>query len=275
MRRAVVPMVLLLVIAVGCSPGTREPSGGDSAVGTGSITAEDARALDARIEEIIDDAEDYEVGVAVADLPDGDLRILGDESPFFAASTAKVLTAAAFYHLVETGERSLEELLGAYDAESHIEAMVNESNNESWLLLMQSIGYPGLIEYATSIGVVYDPEENLLTTADMARVLAALSSGELLDATHTEQLLGHMQDTNNETLIPAGTDAGISVHHKYGQIDGFLHDAALLDYRGHTEALVIYTNRTGAGSPAAQVGLIHELASEVGDVLVTGVARDR
>jgi beta-lactamase class A len=275
MRRAAVPIVLLVALTVGCSAATPEASPVESAGERSPITAEDARELDARIEAIIDDAEGYEVGVAIADLPDGDTRVLGDGAPFFAASTAKVLTAAAFYHLVETGEKSLDEPLGAYDAASHIEAMINESNNDSWLLLMQSIGYPELIEYATSIGVVYDPEENLLTAADMARVLEELSRGELLDPAHTEQLLGFMQDTNNENLIPAGVDPGISVHHKYGQIDGYLHDAALLDYGGHAEALVIYTNRTGAESQTDQVELIHELASEVGDVLVTSAARDQ
>ena len=272
MRYTALPIVILVALTVGCSSTASDSSGSPSGSGSG---VEDPQAVDARIEEIIADAEGYEVGVAIADLPDGDIRALGDESPFFAASTAKVLCASAYYHLVETGEKSLDEPLGDYDAESQIEAMINQSNNDSWLLLMQSIGYPQLIDYATSIGVVYDPEENLLTTTDMARILQSLSSGELLDPSHTEQLLDQMQETSNEDLIPAGIDPDISVHHKYGQIDNYLHDAALLGYREDTEALVIYTNRTGAGSEAEQVELIHELARAAGDGLMARADQDR
>lgn len=229
------------------------------------------KSLDDDIAAILKEAGNYRVGVAMADIAGDGARTFGDESTFVAGSTAKIITAAAFYHLVEVGEANLDESLGAYDAAFQLKAMVNDSNNDSWLLLMDAIGYPRLIDYAASIGIVYDPEENLLTPADMALVLKQLYAGDLLDRDHTAQLLGYMQDTNNETLIPAGSRPGITVHHKYGQVDGDLHDAALLSYRESTFALVIYTEEDTAdtedSNEADQVDLIHALTRAIEDAL--------
>ena len=193
-------------------------------------------SLDDDIAAILKEAGNYRVGVAMADIAGDGARTFGDD-----------------------------------DAAFQLKAMVNDSNNDSWLLLMDAIGYPRLIDYAASIGIVYDPEENLLTPADMALVLKQLYAGDLLDRDHTAQLLGYMQDTNNETLIPAGSRPGITVHHKYGQVDGDLHDAALLTYREATFALVIYTEEDTAdtedSNEADQVDLIHALTRAIEDAL--------
>ncbi|GAA1116601.1 hypothetical protein GCM10009582_12270 [Arthrobacter flavus] len=135
------------------------------------------------------------------------------------------------------------------------------------MLLMQSVGYPELTDYAESIGVAYDPEENLLTAADMARVLTMLHEGELLNQQNTAQLLGYMQETNNEELIPAGSSLEVTVHHKYGLLGSDLHDAALLTHGDSTVALVIYTRNTGDGSAADQVQLIRSLTRAAEDAL--------
>ncbi|WP_019482227.1 serine hydrolase [Arthrobacter sp. TB 23] len=206
-------------------------------------------------------------GVAIADTSGDNARLFGEESAFFAASTAKIITAAAFYHSVEDGEASLDENLGKEDAGFQIQDMVNNSDNNAWLLLMQSVGYPELTDYAESLGVAYDPEENLLTTADMARVLTMLHEGELLNRENTAQLLGYMQETNNEELIPAGASPVVTVHHKYGLIGSDLHDAALLTHGDSTVALVIYTKNTGDGSEADQIQLIRSLTRAAEDAL--------
>ena len=41
-----------------------------------------------------------------------------------------------------------------------------------------------------------------------------------------------MQHTNDEDLIPAAVSPDITVHHKYGVVEGYVHDAALLRFRG-------------------------------------------
>ena len=157
----------------------------------------------------------------------------------------------AYYALVERGERSLDTQLGSFDAGFQIQAMVNTSSDDSWLLLMKDIGYPKLIEYAASIGISYDPEQNLLTPTEMASLLKQLYAGQLLNPGHTEELLGYMQHTNDEELIPAAVPEGVTVNHKYGLLEGYVHDAAVLSSGGAAYAVAIYTwGASDADSPA-------------------------
>ena len=229
--------------------------------------AVDLDALDAEVRRILADNSDYRVGVVLADTHGGEPRSYGDGSEFVAASTAKILTAAAYYHLVETGEKSLDVPLGSYDAAFQLKAMVNASSNDAWLLLMQDIGYPQLIEYAASIGISYDPEQNLLTPAEMADLLKQLSTGKLLNAEHTQELLGYMQQTNNERLIPAAVGPGITVQHKYGELEGYVHDAALLSSGERSYALTIYSWGED-GESEERLAMIHELTGVVTKALL-------
>ena len=205
----------------------------------------------------------HRIGVAIVDTRSGKLQTFGDVSPYLAASTAKIITAAAYYHLVETGEKSLDAPLGAFDAGFQVKAMVNTSSDDSWLLLMQDIGYPRLIEYAGSIGLDYDPEQNLLTPPDMALLLTALATGKLLNAEHTEELLGFMQQTNDEDLIPAAVDPDITVHHKYGVVEGYVHDAAILSSGDRAYAVAIYTWGPDDADSEDRLGIIHRLTREI------------
>lgn len=119
--------------------------------------------LDDAIQQILAANADFRIGVALGDVQSGEVRLYGDVSTYLAASTAKVLTAVAYYRLVESGDLELDEPLGNYTAAFQLESMINSSNDDSWLLLMDEIGFPRLIQYAASIGITYDPTQNLLT----------------------------------------------------------------------------------------------------------------
>jgi len=228
-------------------------------------------ALDATINGIIDAHPEYQIGVALMEIPAGaasdQVHLYGVEEPFEAASTAKVLAAEAYYHLVETGEASLNEPLGAYPASFQLQAMIQQSDNDSWSLIMNVVGHQELTDYASSLGVQYDPESNTLTPADMAHILAGLYSGSLLNAADTSQLLSTMQNTNDETLIPAAVPADVTVYHKYGELDGELHDAAVLDKDGHAYTLVVYTKGEDLSSVPERTDIIHQVTAAVADAL--------
>lgn len=186
---------------------------------------------------------------------------------FVAASTAKVLAAEAYYHLVETGKASLDDPLGADTAEFQLQAMIQQSDNDSWSLIMDAVGHAELTDYAASIGVDYAPTSNTLTPAEMARILAGLYSGTLLDPGHTAQLLSFLQDTNYETLIPAAVPAGITVFHKYGLPGGQLHDAGILARDGRAYALVVYAKGAGLGSVPERSDVVHQVTTAVVEAL--------
>ena len=145
--------------------------------------------------------------------------------------------------------------------------MIQQSDNDSWSLIMDAVGHAELTEYAASMGVDYDPETNTLTAADMARILAGLYSGDLLDGQDTAQLLGFMQDTNYEALIPAAVPTGVTVFHKYGLLGGELHDAAILEKNGAAYAFVVYTKGEDLASVPERTDVIHELTAAVTDAL--------
>ncbi len=229
-------------------------------------------ALDDKINDIVAANPEYQIGVALLDVSDGaaasgEVRRYGVDSAFVAASTAKVLAAEAFYHLVETGAASLDDPLGDYTAEFQLQAMIQQSDNDSWSLIMDSVGHAALTDYAASIGVDYSPESNTLTPADMTRILAGLYTGTLLKPADTAQLLAFMQNTNYETLIPAAVPAGVAVFHKYGLLGGELHDAAILAEHGRAYALVVYTKGDDLGSVPERTEVIHQVTQAVADSL--------
>jgi beta-lactamase class A len=270
-RSALAAAAALLAVALVCSLITLAhalplPSWAARASG-GSGSAAGAAVIDANLDKAIDDIiganSQYQVGVALMDTVGGQLHQYGVGEPFQAASTAKVLTAAAYYSLVEDGSATLEDEMGAFTSGFQIQAMIQDSNNDSWSLLMNAVGLARLSEYAASIGIAYDPEVNTLSTADMAHILAALTEGRLLDQAHTDQLLSYMQGTNFEDLIPAAVPEGVTVFHKYGLLADELHDAAILSTSAESYVLVVYTKGTDLADVPQRTAMIHDITEAV------------
>lgn len=220
-------------------------------------------ALDSEINAIIDASSQYQIGVTLIDLSDGSSHQYGVQEPFEAASTAKVLAAAAYYHLVETGAVSLDDPLGGYTAGFQIKEMIQDSDNDSWSLIMDAVGYSELQSYAASIGVSYDPMNNTLTPSEMASIAAGLYTGKLLNQQDTAQLLSYMKNTNYEVLIPAAVPARITVFHKYGLLDDELHDASILANGTNSYAFVVYTKGQGESDIPARTNIFHQLTQAV------------
>ena len=223
--------------------------------------------LDARINAIIEANGGYQLGVALIDVTDGAVHGYGVQGKFVAASTAKILAAAAYYNLTERGLASLTAQLGASTAAVQIRQMVQQSNNVSWALILDAVGQQGLSDYAASIGIEYDRSVNLLTPAEMARTLELLYTGQLLNAENTAQLLSYMQDTNFETLIPAAVPPGVSVFHKYGLLFGNLHDASILVQGDRAYVFVVYTLGSDLSDMDDRARVIRQLTEAVGAAL--------
>ncbi|MHA7224142.1 serine hydrolase [Arthrobacter sp. RHLT1-20] len=219
--------------------------------------------LDAQINAVITANSRYQVGVALIDVTDGVVHDYGVKAKFVAASTAKILAASAYYHLVETGKASLSARMGVSTAGVQIRQMVQQSNNESWALIMAAVGAKGLTDYAASIGITYDRTLNTLTPAETARTLYRLYTGQLLNAANTGQLLSYLQHTNYESLVPAAVPAGITVYHKYGLLFGNLHDASILVQGERAYVFVVYTLGRDTSDMAARTRVIHQLTKTV------------
>ncbi|WP_256860257.1 serine hydrolase [Arthrobacter sp. 49Tsu3.1M3] len=255
------------------SPGTASPAAGAVSAAAGKpaeVAAVPAVAvpaidpeLDSQINEIIAANSAYALGVSLIDVSDGVVHGYGAQDKFVAASTAKILAASAYYHLVETGRASLTAPMGNSTAGTQIRRMVQQSNNDSWALILRAVGQRGITDYAASIGITYDRTVNLLTPAEMARTLQLLYTGQLLNARNSAQLLSYMQNTNFETLIPPAVPPGVGVHHKYGLLFGNLHDAAVLDKDGRAFVFVVYTRGRNYSDMGPRTQIIQQLTRTV------------
>jgi beta-lactamase class A len=220
-------------------------------------------SLASMVDAILQQNNSDQIGIALEDVSDRQTQSFGITAPFEAASTAKLITAATYYHLVETGDASLTAPLGDYDAQFQIKSMINQSNNDSWSLLVAAVGEDRLQAYATSIGLDYDVANNTLSPSSMATFLGKLYIGKLLNQIYTQQLLSYMQNTNDEDLIPAAVSSDITVYHKYGLLNGELHDVAIVTKDGKSYVLAIYTKNSDDSDDAARTTVIHQLTQAI------------
>ena len=217
---------------------------------------------------------DISVGVALIDLDDNMSFTYGQKTPFVAASTTKVLTAADFLSRVEQGRYSLNMPLGVSTAAWQLQEMVNQSDNDSWHLFTDLLGRAQLQNYARKLGLAsYNDSDNTITALDEAKLLQQLYQEKLLNKAHTSLLLSYMQHTNDESLIPAALPAGAVVYHKYGELvdtdddseGNFVHDAAIISWHGQAYVLTIYTNNASELNITARQELIHRITQDVVD----------
>ena len=202
-------------------------------------------------------------GVAIENIKTGNITTYGKTSQFDAASTEKVLSAVTYYHLVEQGSQSLDDMIGPYPASYQLKQMINQSDNDSWDAINDAVGgNDELQDYAQSIGLHYNVDGNLMSAKDMATLLAKLYTGKLLNTDDTKQLLSYMQQTNDETLIPSVLPSGLTIYHKYGELnDGsvnVLHDASIVTDGSTAYAIVIYSD--GDSDETARTDSIKQIA---------------
>jgi beta-lactamase class A len=269
--RAAGPAAGELTLPPALTPGSEKRS---EAAAEAAATASDVPAvaapapaigpeLAAQINAVLAVNSGYQLGVALIDVGQGGVHEYGVRTKFVAASTAKILAAAAYYRRVETGRASLTARMGASTAAVQIRQMVQQSNNESWALILHAVGHKGLTDYAASLGISYDHTQNLLTPAETARTLQLLYTGQLLSPSNTGQLLSFMQNTNYETLIPAAVPPGVDVFHKYGLLEGNLHDASILVQGDRAFVFVVYTRGASLSDMPARARVIQELTRTV------------
>jgi beta-lactamase class A len=212
------------------------------------------------ITNIINNNNQYQIGVALENVSTNQLQTYGLNAPFEAASTSKIIMACAYYHLVEEGQASLDTLLGSYSASYQIREMVKDSDNDSWALIENAVGDDELEAYSQSIGINYTVDGNLLSPTDMAKFLAELYGGKVLNVADTKQLLSYMQNTNDESLIPDAVPSNVTIYHKYGLLGGELHDVAILVKGKSVYVLSIYTkDDSDQDSIDSRTDIIHQI----------------
>lgn len=189
------------------------------------------------------------VSVSLINLGTNKQYDIGSTQPMLGASTTKIIVAADYLTQVEEGNASLSQSLddSGDSAQNLLQTMIEENDidasNDAWQDFIDNLTLSQIADYGQSIGLTsYNASENSITAHDEAIILQKLYDGELLNSENTQLLLGYLQNSAGQDLIPAALPTGAVVYHKYGFIYGYLHDAAIIKYQGKAFVLVIYTN---------------------------------
>lgn len=169
------------------------------------------------------------------------------------ASTYKLFVAYAAYHQAENGALNLGTVVyGGKSIESCISTAIINSNNECAFAVGKYIGWANIdnIVHAAGFQNVFLNNyaangslsgDKLVNANELAKFLAQLSAGSLMNSTHTNTLLGYMKQQVYRSGIPSGSHGAV-VADKVGFLDSYLHDAAIVYAPGSTYALVIMSS---------------------------------
>ncbi len=203
----------------------------------------DFTAMSAAINQTVQTTSSMDIGVSVIDIKTGQALNYGEQSPFEAASTSKLLTAIAFLSDVEGGKDNLSEPVGNRTAKAALEALIVDSDNDAWDDFNNHImTHVELAAYADKIGFEgYDPDKNTVTPASLARLLNNLYQQRLLNQEHTDLLLSYMQRAKEVDYITSIVPSGTKIYHKPGYLIDRVHDATVIDNGTRPYVLVIFT----------------------------------
>jgi beta-lactamase class A len=205
-----------------------------------------------------------EIGVSIIDLTNNKRYDYGlGDTEYIAASTTKLLSASLFLHDVEQGQASLSQPLGDSTAQAEMQRMIVISDDTAWEDFNDLLGHPALLQYAQSLGMnSYDPDNNYITSDDLALLLANLYQGKLLNSQHTQLLLSYMAKADYTQYIGGVIPSGVKFYHKIGYLDDRVMDAAIIDNGKHPYVLVIFTkDPSGSYDQTAGEQAFHNITS--------------
>lgn len=182
-----------------------------------------------------------------------------------AASTSKLVAIFDYIHQIELGKATLTQSIQGQQAQDIIMRMIVYSDNDAWTKLNTHLTMKQEQSYVNSLGLAATIQVNNMqfSTPNMAKMLQMLYEGKLMNSTNQAMVYGYMSHTTVKNLIQAALPADATVYHKYGQIEGVLHDASIVEYQGHNFVLVVYTNNAAGVSSqyTNQVNLIHAVTT--------------
>ncbi len=162
----------------------------------------DTTSMQATINQVIAANPNMQIAVSVTDLNTDKAYHYGESDSFIAASTAKLITASLFLHEVEQGNYDLSTTINGNTAQYELQQLIEQSDNDAWVAFNETLGHQELLDWANSIGLSnYDPDTNVLTSDDIALLLAKLYQNKLLNSSDTKLLLSYMKSANETQFI--------------------------------------------------------------------------
>lgn len=235
---------------------------------------------------------DLAAGAFFADLDTGAYMDLNGSQGVAAASTIKVPVLIAFFQDVDAGKISLEEPLTlreediaegsgdmqydnpgrSYTALETATKMIAISDNTATNMLIERLGGAealnqrfaswGLTETAIRNKLPDLEGTNTTSPKDLGNLMAQVSQGELVSLRSRDRLLGIMQRTVNNSLLPQGLGEGAAIAHKTGDIGSVLADAGIVDLPTGKRYIAAVMVKRPHNDPRAEE-LIRQFSSKV------------
>jgi beta-lactamase class A len=233
----------------------------------------DTTTFDTTVNQLIASHSGLDVGTSITDLKTGKSYQYGDTSAYTAASVNKLVTAFGFIHKVEQGQATMQDTVGGYTAQEQIRKMLVNSDNTAWKSFYVASILPCSAQntYAHELGLTsYDCVSNAVNAADINTLLTKLYNKQLLNAEHTDLVLGYMKQANYRQYIVAAVPTSLTVYHKVGFLEDRVHDAAIIDDGKHAYVLVIFTKTKSTIYPMTSgTELIHSITSNANQTFLT------
>lgn len=207
-------------------------------------------------------------GIAALDLSSGKSVSINGDEPFPMASTVKLAVAATYLSQVDSGRRSLLDMIGGRTAAGQIELMLTRSDNVATDRLINSLGGPQVVQqwltYNGFTGIRIDRTIAQLLSArrdlrdrrdsasahSMVNLLRQIDSGPILRPASRSYLLTLMSRcitgrNRIKALLPYGT----RVEHKTGTLDGLTDDVGFITLPDGRRIAVAVFARGGSDRP--------------------------
>ncbi len=229
-----------------------------------SIPEKDFDDMKLAVEEIIAN-KDGDFGVSFKDLKTNKTWGINEDKIFIAASTMKVLAVSALYDAVERDLVSLDKSVDGADLREHARLALEVSDNNSWEIINNTVGYKNLQSYASGLGLNdINVSDNLISALDFRSLLEKLYRGQLLNDEDTKEVLSFMNLTETENRIPAGADEAEIIYHKTGTLDALTHDGGVIRTGNGDYILTVFTEFV-SGNVDQRSEVIAEISKTVWD----------
>jgi beta-lactamase class A len=205
----------------------------------------DEASLSTAINSILKANSDLDTSISITDLQTNKTYHWGDSAAYTAASISKLITATAYLHQVDSGQASLDDYIDGETSRALLTKLIENSDNDAWTTLNDTLGRSTLQNYASSIGLTsYSAEDNVMTGTDITLLLSKLYQQKLLSPDNGKLLLGWMQKANMRDYIVAAIPNGTTVYHKVGYLDDRLNETAIISKNGRAYVLTIFSKAT-------------------------------
>ncbi len=202
--------------------------------------------------------------VSIIDINNSENFGISETASFHSASVTKILVATAALQGVESGKYKLTQTLGNSTFKYQLQQLINQSNNNSWDLFNNLLGFNGEQKVADQLGLVgVDINQTHMTTNAVSSLLLKLYKGEALQTENRDLLFSFMQNTETENRITPSIPKEVSFYHKTGSFAGGIHDAAIVIHPKNPFVLVIFTNNNKGTAWEARFAAFQNAASLV------------